>query len=93
MSDKLIKLFKEYVWTPEDYTEICWCEQHEHVTYNIDNNVDDLINGERDTYSGRIKSRIELDGYILLTIDSEQGWDYQAFFNSNKKVNIEEYWD
>lgn len=93
MSDKLIKLFKEYVWTPDDYTEICWSEDVDELTYNTDNDIDALMNGDGNTYSGRIKSYVELDGYVLLTIDSEQGWDYQAFFSVDKKVDANKYWD
>lgn len=93
MSNKLIKLFKEHVWMPDYYTEICWSEDVDNLTYNTDNNIDDMMNGEGHTYSGRIKSYIELDGYALLTIDSEQGWDYQAFFSADKKVDADKYWD
>ena len=95
MSKKLIKLFKEHVWIPDDYTEICWCEDEHNqgLIYNTDNSLDDLMNGDGHTYSGRIKSHIELDGYVLLTIDSEQGWDYQAFFSADKKVDADKYWD
>lgn len=93
MSNKLIELFKEHVWTPDDYTGICWSEDVYELTYNTDNDIDALMNGDGNTYSGRIKSYIELDEYVLLTIDSEQGWDYQAFFSVDKKVDTNKYWD
>lgn len=87
MSNKLLKLFKEHIDFPEDNTEVCWCVNYDSVMYNTDNNVDDLLDQNGDTYSGIIKGEpVEVDGYVMYTLDSECGLDYQAIFKLDLKV-------
>lgn len=91
MNKKLLELFEEHIDFPEDNTKVCWyvyCGDSIH--YNTDNNVEDLLEGNGQTYSGLIKGNpVELEGYVMYTLDSECGFDYQAIFSNNLKVEEE----
>jgi len=91
----LIELFKDEVHLPDDNTCLPWyIDNYDVIYYNRDNNIRDLVNGEGHTYSGLVKHRIDRQGFMIVLIDSEQGWDYQAFFNLAYEVNPdEEYWE
>ncbi len=94
MNSKLLKLFKEHIDFPEDHTKVCWQSDVDQVVYNTDNNVDDLMSQNGETYSGEIRGEpVEIDGYILYTLDSGCGWDYQAIFSAALKVDEDEYWE
>lgn len=91
MNNKLLKLFKEHIDFPDDHTKICWCVSYDSVMYNTDNNVEDLRERGGETYSGIIKGEpIELDGYVMYNLDSENGFDYQAIFSTALKVDEDE---
>lgn len=89
----LLNLFKDHINFPDDHTDICWTYTHEEVRYNTGNNVDDLMNGDGETYSGEDKlGEIVIDNYVLYTLDSGCGYDYQAIFSVDKKVDQDKYW-
>lgn len=91
MNKKLLELFEEHINFPEDCTEICWYADDYQVIYNTDNKLEDLIEQNGNTYSGLIKGQaVELGGYVMYTLDSECGWDYQAIFTLALKVDYEE---
>lgn len=91
MNNKLLKLFEEHINFPEDNTKVCWCVSYDSVMYNTDNNVDDLLDQNGETYSGVIKGEpVEIDGYVMYTLDSECGFDYQAIFKLDLKVEDDE---
>lgn len=91
----LIELFKDEVHLPEDNTCLPWyIDDWGVIHYNRNNNIRDLIEGSGSTYSGFVKYRIDRQGFMMCLIDSQQGWDYQAFFNLEYEVNPdEEYWE
>lgn len=92
MNTKLLKLFEDHIYFPEDYTKIHWYVSYgDAVLYNTDNNLDDLLEGNGQTYSGIIKGEpIDINGYVMYTLDSECGFDYQAIFSLALKVEEEE---
>lgn len=91
MNKQLLEIFEEHIDFPEDNTKVCWCVSYDSVMYNTDNNVEDLLDRNGETYSGIIKGEpIELGGYVMYTLDSECGFDYQAIFSLALKVDEDE---
>lgn len=91
MNKQLLELFEEHINFPEDNTKVCWCVSYDSVMYNTDNNIEDLMDGNGQTYSGVIRgSAVEIDGYVMYTLDSQCGFDYQAIFSLALKVEEDE---
>ena len=93
MNTKLMEIFKDHIHFPEDCTDLCWTESNDEISYNKENDVSDLMDGNGETYSGSVKSSIELEGYIMYELDSGCGWDYQAIFSRALKVDEVKYWE
>lgn len=92
MNKKLLEMFEDHIDFPEDNTTVCWYINYDcNVCYNTDNNVEDLLDGNGETYSGLIKGGpVQIDDYIMYTLDSECGFDYQAIFSLSLLVKEEE---
>lgn len=87
MNKQLLELFKEHIYFPEDHTKVCWTENGGEISYNKENNVEDLLDGNGETYSGEVREGpIEIDGYVMYLLDSSCGFDYQAIFSLAFKV-------
>lgn len=93
MNNKLIKLFKDHIYFPDDYTKLHWKEEYGSISYNTDNELSDLMEGEGNTYSGEVRSEVEIDDYVMYELDSGCGWNYQAIFSLSNKVDINAYWE
>lgn len=94
MNSKLLKLFKDHIEFPEDNTKVCWSISYGSIVYNTDNNIDDLMEQNGQTYSGEIRGElVVIDGYVMYKLDSQQGFDYQAIFSLALKVDEDEYWE
>lgn len=84
MNSLLLELFQDFIYFPEDNTSVYWTIDGESVVYNKENNKEDLFNQNGETYSGYIKEGpIEVGRYVMYTLDSQCGWDYQAIFCSD----------
>ena len=81
MNSLLLELFQDHIYFPEDNTSICWTIDSGSIVYNKQNNKEDLLNQEGETYLGYIKEGpIEIGRYVMYTLDATGGWDYQAIF-------------
>lgn len=89
----IYELFKEEIWQPEDCTAYIWTGGYGEVSYNKDNDIDSLFNGDGDTYSGEVESEFEKDGYIIFTLKSGCGYSYQAIFKMSNKQDEDAYWE
>ena len=87
MNKQLLELFEEHIDFPEDHTKVCWTEDRGTISYNKENNVEDLLDGNGETYSGEVREGpIEIDGYVMYLLDSSCGFDYQAIFSAALKA-------
>ena len=85
------ELFKEHIYLPDDFTEVVWYEDNGTVCWNSDGSVEDLVNGNGDTYQCEIRGGgIVIDKYIMFLLDSGCGYNYQAIFSLNNKRAYEE---
>lgn len=90
MNKQLLEVFEEHIYFPEDYTKVCCPVDGSEISYNKDNNVENLFDGNGETYSGYIKEGpVEIDGYVMYLLDSSCGFDYQAIFSLALKVEEE----
>lgn len=88
MNKKLLEIFEEHIYFPEDHTKVCWTVDGSEISYNKENNAEDLIEGNGETYSGEVKEGpIEIGGYVMYLLDSSYGFDYQAIFSLALKVS------
>ena len=91
MDKQLLELFEEHIYFPEDHTKVCWIEDRGTISYNKENNVENLLDGNGETYSGEVREGpIEIDGYVMYLLDSSCGFDYQAIFSLALKVEDDE---
>lgn len=83
----LFELFYDDIDWPEDMTHLWWIESGDEVSYNTDNNTEDLLNGDGNSYSAEIyRNRyVNKDGYVLYTLRDGCGGFYQAIFSLDKK--------
>lgn len=80
---------KGLVNLPEMCLDCPWTETESEVIYNKENNTEDLLGGDGETYSGEIRNRAEFDKYVIFDLDSGCGWDYQIIFSLENKVEEE----
>lgn len=83
--EELLDLFKDQLFDPTEYVTWNWREAFGDVYYN-ELSVEDLLEEKGETYSGRVRSRLERDGYVLFLLDDGGAGDFQAIFDLNKQV-------
>ena len=89
----IYKLFKDEIWQPEDYTKNLWYQNVDELYYTT-GSVDELMNGDGDTYSYRVCAEHERDGFIIVALQNDCGGDlFQAIFDLSKKVDEDKYWE
>ena len=74
---------------PEDFTEYHWTIDTDSgcISWNGENNLEDLFNGDGETYSECIlEEPQEVDGDVILTIGGSCGGSGQVIFSLSKKV-------
>lgn len=91
--EELFSLFSEYITKPADLTQAIWYDNFGEITWNLENNIKDLMNYEGDTYSENGGGLVELNGYALYTLSDSCGGYFQAFFDLSKKLDYDKYWD
>lgn len=93
-NDKLNKVFKDFIWKPEDLTKCVWTADCDELSYNSDGNIDDLMNTDGNTYSFMVEGEIEKDGVILFSLKDDFGGEpFQCYLSVDRKVDEEKYWD
>lgn len=68
----------DLVTLPDIHAKAPWCENDGELVYNTEENEEDLIDGNGETYGGTIKSKDILGDYVIFEVDSGCGWDYQV---------------
>lgn len=80
------ELFKEEIWMPDDFTNCIWCENCGELSWNLDNSIEDLENGDGNTYSADRKVLVaEKEPYVMYIINDGCGNTYQAIFDLRNK--------
>lgn len=95
MIKEFLKLAKEL-----DYgffineVDCIWTIDGNYLLYNIDDNKEDIFYRDGNTYGGDIYEdfnlRKEIEGYILIDIDTHMGFRETLILNKNKKISYEE---
>ena len=68
------------IWLRDDYSSFCW---------NTDDNLDDLENGDGNTYSVEtFEGFSEYDGYVVVNAHNGCGQTITYFFNKEKEIKI-----
>lgn len=91
--EELFNLFSEHITKPEDLTQAVWYDNFGTVSWNLENDIHDLMSGQGDTYEESASSSAKLGGYILYTLSDSCGGYFQAFFDLSKKLDYDKYWD
>lgn len=87
-----IEVLKESLSELSDYVYIEICEKKFtlndcEVCWNRDNNIEDLISGENETYSYSIKNILkDFDGYKVINVDNGCGESITMLFNKNNEI-------
>lgn len=85
-SQELYNLFDKHINKPENHTDAVWTSDSFEVYWNEDGVVDDLLEGEGETYSSEIRrGGVEIGDYILYNLRDCTGCQYQAIFDLRKK--------
>lgn len=91
---ELVTLFKDDVEVPDNYTDCCWYKDSGSIIVNEDDDVNELMQGDGDTYHFDVYgSPIEKDGILLYKLYNCCGEKFQAFFSLDKKVDADKYWE
>lgn len=92
MSNEITNKFDEHL-IKLDIIEQCWFEDtHGVVSWNGENNIDDLLNGDGHTYSGDVRIEgIEIAGHVLYTLGNDFGGEEQLIFSVINKIDPKEY--
>lgn len=91
----IYELFKEETWEPDDYTQYPWVRGSiDELSFNKENNIDELMNCDGDTYSYNITSEFERDNFVIFTLRNDCGGEsFQAIFDLSKMVDCDKYWE
>ena len=87
------ELFKDLIWVPEDFTECLWYTTGDEVYWNTENNIDDLMTGDGETFSSEVYEETQRDGYVFYTCRDGCGGMDQSIFKLSNKVDDNKYWD
>ena len=89
---EIISKFDGHLVKPDLFLDDPWFEEHGNVSWNSENNIEDLINGDGHTYSEcSYGEAVEMDGHVLFTLGDSCGGQGQAIFNLNNKIDPEDF--
>ena len=92
MSNEITNKFDEHLIKPDVIEQIWFEDSHGVVSWNGENNIDDLLNGDGNTYSGEIRIEgIEIDGHVLYTLNNDCGGEEQVIFSIANKIDPKDY--
>lgn len=70
-----------------DFVEHPWFRGDFEILWNKDNNIDDLKNGEGNTFQVEYyRDGVEHEGYFIVNVDNGCGEMITTFFNMDKEV-------
>lgn len=84
--DEYTYLNREHAIFPEDGTKFVWSRSDYEVSYNTDGNVEDLRNGDGETYSDYAIELGETESLIIFEIDDSCGGEYRMIFDKGNEV-------
>lgn len=89
--DTLKKLLEDMNYTSMMAVTNCvWCRGDE-FQWNTDDNIEDLVDGAGETYNGyQTEGWVEFDGYLVVNLDTEQGYWVTYLFDISKEVKADE---
>lgn len=91
---EVFNLFYEHIEKPVDLTDCIWFEENQdYICWNEENNLEDLLNIEGNTYQEDILKVVEIGGYTLYTLPTLGGGTFQAIFDLSKKQDAAGYRD
>ncbi len=93
MSDEIINKFNEHLVKPDLFLGDPWfVHDNGAVSWNSENNIDDLINGDGQTYTeSSYEDSVEIDGHVLFTLGDSCGGQGQVIFSLNNKIDPKDF--
>lgn len=92
MGNEIISKFDEHLIKPDIIEQVWFEDNYGVVSWNGENNIDDLLNDNGDSYSGAVRIEgIEIDGHVLYTLGNDCGGEEQLIFNVNNKIDPKDY--
>lgn len=91
---ELFQKFDEYLVKPELFLDDIWYQDtNGYVHWNSQGNMDDLMNGDGESYSeDSYGDSVTVDGYVLFMLGDSCGGKGQVIFKlSNNTINPEDY--
>lgn len=91
MSVKVLKEILEEIDHPVliEIVDCIWSGGEFEYSWNTDDDVDDLENGDGDTYSVEVRGGVsEYDGYLVINADTGCGETVTYLFNLEKEVKF-----
>jgi hypothetical protein len=71
-----------------EVVDAAWFRDNEEFHWNTDHNVEDLYNGDGNTYSGyQTESYTEWEGYLVVNLDTLVGYWMTYLFPLDKEVS------
>ncbi len=72
-----------------EFEDSLWriCPDEKELCYNSDNSIEDLLNGDGDTYSLEVLSCKRVEGYMVVLIDNGCGQQYTIILPEEKEIN------
>lgn len=96
MSNKVDTL-KQFIFETEglpliEVKDCIWLETEYDITWNTEDNLIDLYNGEEETYSGEILcgASLEWEGYKVVNLDTGCGAQVTYLFPLDKEIKSDE---
>lgn len=93
MTEEIINKFSEHLVKPDLFLDDSWFEDgYGNVSWNSENNIEDLINGDGQTYlECSYTEPVEVDGHVLFTLGDSFGGQGQVIFNLANKINPKDF--
>lgn len=85
--------FDDHLVKPDLFLEEIWFEHcNGSVSWNSENSIDDLINGDGQTYCEEsYADSVEIDGFVLFTLGDSCGGQGQVIFKLSNKIDPKDY--
>lgn len=93
MTNEIINKFNEHLVKPDLFLDDPWfVHNNGAVSWNSENNIEDLIEGDGQTYTEESYGEsVEIDGYVLFTLGDSCGGQGQVIFNLNNKIDPKDF--
>lgn len=87
--DQYVKyLMDEYAEFPIDGTTYLWLYDNTELSYNTESNLEDLENGDGDTYSDYVQELEKFNGLTIFKMSDGCGGEYKIILKDSNRVEI-----